>query len=250
LSGNFDREGGLMFGNPVAWGANTLPNPAWDEGVYYGRWHSRVRGTPEVLGQVPVSCMAEEIATPGEGQLHALVTIAGNPVISSPDAGRLDDALPMLDCMISIDNYLNETTRHAHVILPGLSAFEQPHFDDLIPMWAMRSAGNYSPAIFPPPAVQGLGQIGGFKLYVEDRSDAGLDALYGATQNLIGQAWQTPGLTGLFSSYTINTPQLEADGVSLALLPQLTVGDLVDLGVPRAPAIVIAREAKTRLGGG
>jgi hydrophobe/amphiphile efflux-1 (HAE1) family protein len=66
-------------------------------------------------------------------------------------------------------------------------------------------------AIFPPPAVQGLGQIGGFKLYIEDRSDAGLDALYGATQGLIGQAYQTPGLTGLFSSYTINTPQLVAD---------------------------------------
>jgi anaerobic selenocysteine-containing dehydrogenase len=152
LSGNFDREGGLMFGNPVAWGANTLPNPEWADGVSFGRWQSRVRGTPEVLGQVPVSCMAEEIATPGEGQLHALVTIAGNPVISSPDAGRLDEALPLLDCMISIDNYLNETTRHAHVILPGLSAFEQPHFDDLITMWAVRSAGNFSPAIFPPPA--------------------------------------------------------------------------------------------------
>jgi multidrug efflux pump len=66
-------------------------------------------------------------------------------------------------------------------------------------------------AIFPPPAVQGLGQIGGFKLYVEDRSDAGLDALYGATQSLIGKGWQTPGLTGLFSSFTINTPQLDAD---------------------------------------
>jgi anaerobic selenocysteine-containing dehydrogenase len=151
LSGNFDRAGGLMFGNPVAWGANSLPDPQWADGVTFGRWNSRVRGAPEVLGQVPVSCMAEEIDTPGDGQIHALVTIAGNPVISSPEAGRLDAALPLLDCMISIDNYLNETTRHAHVILPGLSAMEQPHFDDLIPMWAMRSAGNFSPAIFPPP---------------------------------------------------------------------------------------------------
>jgi anaerobic selenocysteine-containing dehydrogenase len=151
LSGNFDRAGGLMFGNPVAWGANSLPDPQWADGVTFGRWNSRVRGAPEVLGQVPVSCMAEEIDTPGDGQIHALVTIAGNPVISSPEAGRLDAALPLLDCRNSIDNYLNETTRHAHVILPGLSAMEQPHFDDLIPMWAMRSAGNFSPAIFPPP---------------------------------------------------------------------------------------------------
>jgi anaerobic selenocysteine-containing dehydrogenase len=108
-----------------------------------------VRGVPEVLGQFPLSCLAEEIATPGEGRIRGLVTIAGNPVISAPDAGRLDAALPELECMISVDNALNETTRHAHVILPGHSALEQPHFDDLIAMWALRSAGNYSPAIFP-----------------------------------------------------------------------------------------------------
>ncbi len=151
LTGNFDRPGGLMFGNPVAWGVNSLPDPQWADGVSFGRWKSRVRGAPEVLGQVPVSCLAEEIATPGPGQLKGLVTIAGNPVISSPDAGRLDEALPALECMISVDNYLNETTRHAGVILPGLSALEQPHFDDLITMWAARSAGNFSPAIFTPP---------------------------------------------------------------------------------------------------
>jgi anaerobic selenocysteine-containing dehydrogenase len=73
-------------------------------------------------------------------------------VISAPDSARLDEALPLLECMISVDNYLNETTRHAHVILPGLSALEQQHFDDLITMWAARSFGNFSPAVFPPPA--------------------------------------------------------------------------------------------------
>jgi anaerobic selenocysteine-containing dehydrogenase len=149
LSGNFDRPGGLMFGNPIAWSLASLPNPEWAEGYRFGRWHSRVRGAPEVLGQVPVSCLAEEIATPGEGQLKGLVTIAGNPVISAPDAGRLDAALPELECMISVDNWLNETTRHAHVILPGLSALEQPHYDELIWSWASRSAGNFSPAVFP-----------------------------------------------------------------------------------------------------
>jgi anaerobic selenocysteine-containing dehydrogenase len=149
LTGNFDRPGGLMFGKPIAWGANSLPDPQWAGGVTFGRWKSRVRGAPEVLGQVPVSCLAEEIATPGDGQIKGLVTIAGNPVISSPGAGLLDEALPFLECMISVDNYLNETTRHAHVILPGHSALEQPHFDDLIPMWSSRSAGNFSPAVFP-----------------------------------------------------------------------------------------------------
>jgi anaerobic selenocysteine-containing dehydrogenase len=150
LTGNFDRPGGLMFGNPITWSVNSLPNPEFAGGVEFGRWRSRVRGAAEVLGQVPLSCLAEEIATPGDGQLKALITIAGNPVISSPDAAKLDAALPLLECMISVDNYLNETTRHAHVILPGLGPLEQPHFDDLITMWSARSFGNYSPAVFPP----------------------------------------------------------------------------------------------------
>ena len=114
-----------------------------------GRWHTRVRGAPEVLGQAPISCLAEEIATPGEGQVRALITIAGNPVLSAPDAGRLDAALPMLDAMISVDNWLNETTRHAHVILPGLSQLEQPHCDEALWGFAVRSAARWSPAIFP-----------------------------------------------------------------------------------------------------
>src|SRR5260370_14370316 len=141
----------MMFGNPIAWSLSSLPNPQWADGYEFGRWRSRVRGAPEVLGQVPVSCLAEEIATRGAGQIRGLITIAGNPVISAPDAGRLDTALTDLDCLISVDNYLNETTRHAHVILPGLSALEQPHYDELLWSWAARSAGNFSPAIFPRP---------------------------------------------------------------------------------------------------
>jgi anaerobic selenocysteine-containing dehydrogenase len=165
LTGNFDRPGGMMFGKPIAWPLASLPNPQWANGYQFGRWRSRVRGAPEVLGQVPVSCLAEEIATPGEGQIRGLVTIAGNPVISAPDASRLDAALGGLDAMISVDNYLNETTRHAHVILPGLSALEQPHYDELIWSWASRSAGNYSPAIFPrldrPHEWEILARLGG-----------------------------------------------------------------------------------------
>jgi anaerobic selenocysteine-containing dehydrogenase len=150
LTGNLDREGGSMFANPIAWSLASLTPPEFANGFTFGRWKSRVRGAPEVLGQVPVSCMAEEIATPGPGQIKALITIAGNPVLSSPDAGRLDAALPQLECMISVDNWRNETTRHAHVILPGLSVLEQPHYDELIWSWAVRNAGKYSPPIFEP----------------------------------------------------------------------------------------------------
>ena len=147
LTGNLDSEGGLMWGKPIAWSATLAPR---DQPIEFGKFKSRVRGAPEVMGQFPVSCMAEEIATPGAGQLKALVTVAGNPVISAPDSAKLDEALPMLDCMIAIDNALNETTRHADVILPGLSPLEQPHYDELLWSWAVRSAGKWSPALFPP----------------------------------------------------------------------------------------------------
>jgi len=150
-TGNLDRPGGSMFANPIAWSMTSLRPPEFADGFTLHRWRSRVRGAPEVLGQVPVSCMAEEIATPGEGQIRALFTIAGNPVLSAPEADRLDEALPQLECMVSLDNWLNETTRHAHVILPGLSPLEQPHYDELIWSWAIRNAGKYSEALFEPP---------------------------------------------------------------------------------------------------
>jgi anaerobic selenocysteine-containing dehydrogenase len=150
LAGNFDVEGGAMFPRPTAWAVTDLPMPDLEQGVpNFGRWRTRVRGAPEVLGHVPVSCLAEEIATPGDGQIKALFTVAGNPVLSTPGGDRLDAALETLDCMISVDNWLNETTRHAHVILPGLSALEQAHHDDLILGFAVGSVANYSPPIFP-----------------------------------------------------------------------------------------------------
>lgn len=147
VTGNFDRPGGMMFGKPVA------PPMAWlggrgDEPIS-GRWVSHASGIPEVLGQVPVSCLSEDILTPGARQLRSLVVIAGNPVISNPEAARIDEALATLDCMISIDNWLNETSRHAHVILPGASALEQPFFGELIWGWAVRSAGKWADPLFP-----------------------------------------------------------------------------------------------------
>jgi anaerobic selenocysteine-containing dehydrogenase len=148
LTGNLDRPGGAMFSKPIAWSLTSLTPPEFAEGYRFHRWKSRVRGAPEVLGQVPLSCLAEEIATPGEGQLKALIVIAGNPVLSAPGGDRLDAALPELDCMISVDNWQNETSRRAHVILPGASVLEQPHYDEMQWSWAVRSAGKYSPPIF------------------------------------------------------------------------------------------------------
>lgn len=150
-SGHFDRPGTLIFGDPIVEPMAYLLNSKLMGEPTFGNWRSRVRGAPEVLGQVPASCLAEEIATPGKGQIKGLVTIAGNPVISVPESDALDAALPLLDCMISIDCYLNETTRHAHVILPGPSPLETPHFDELLRAWSTRTVARYSPALFPRP---------------------------------------------------------------------------------------------------
>ena len=151
LTGHLDTPGGAMFPKPAAWSITTQPLPGLEDGApEFGRWHTRVRGAKEVLGQAPVSCLAEEIATPGEGQFKALITIAGNPVLSTPGGHRLDQALPLLEAMISVDLWLNETTRHADVILPGLSALEQPHHDDLILQFAIHSIANYSAPVFDP----------------------------------------------------------------------------------------------------
>lgn len=151
LTGNFDTPGGLMFPRSAAWSMTTLPQPGLEDGKpEFGRWHTRVRGAKEVLGQAPVSCMVEEIETPGAGQLQALITIAGNPVLSTPSGDRLDEALPDLKAMISVDNWINETTRHADVILPGLSPLEQPHHDDLLLHFAINSFAKYSPPVFAP----------------------------------------------------------------------------------------------------
>lgn len=152
LTAHFDMPGGAMFPRPAVWTVTAQPQPGLEGGLpEFGRWQTRVRGAKEVLGQVPVSCLVEEIATPGEGQIRALITVAGNPVLSTPGGHRLDEVLPQLDAMIAVDLWLNETTRHADVILPGPSPLEVPHHDDLILAFAINSIANYSEPVFFPP---------------------------------------------------------------------------------------------------
>lgn len=147
LTGNLDRPGGLLFPQPVAPLRTLFPRTPGS----YGAWHSRVRGAPEVLGQVPSACLAEEIDTPGAGQLKCLITAGGNPVLSAPDSGRLDRALPLLEGMISVDLYLNETTRHADVILPASSPLEQPFFDIWSWIFSLTSGAKWHDPVFAPP---------------------------------------------------------------------------------------------------
>src|SRR5262249_47534037 len=106
LTGNLDREGGAMFPLAAAGAANAAGTRGRGRGFTAGRWQSRVRGLDEVFGELPAVCLAEEIDTPGEGQVRALITVSGNPAVSTPNSGRLDAALETLDFMISIDVYV------------------------------------------------------------------------------------------------------------------------------------------------
>jgi anaerobic selenocysteine-containing dehydrogenase len=157
LTGNLDRPGGAMFSMPVAGGASTRGASGTGKGFKIGRGHSRVSNRPEVMGEYPVAALAEEILEPvadatdaaGPGRVRALVTVAGNPVLSTPNSAQLDVALADLEFMVSVDIYLNETTRHADVILPPPSQLQRSHYDLLLLQFAVRNVANYSPAPLP-----------------------------------------------------------------------------------------------------
>jgi len=146
LTGNLDRAGGMMFPLPP----HDRPGPGHGRGFGTGRWTSRVRGVPEVLGELPAATLAEEIGTPGEGQVRALVTLAGNPVLSTPNGGRLDRAIASLEFMVSVDPYLNETTRHADVILPPTDPARDSHYDRSFLGFAVHNVAVYSPPTLAP----------------------------------------------------------------------------------------------------
>lgn len=147
LTGNLDRPGGVMFPQSPVGPAPRPPRPG--RGFLVGRWHSRVSGFPEVLSELPVTALSEELETPGEGQVKAVVTVAGNPVLSAPDGARLSRALDGVDFMLSVDPYLNETTRHADVILPPPPPSRSAHYDIALANAAVRNNARYSPPVLP-----------------------------------------------------------------------------------------------------
>jgi anaerobic selenocysteine-containing dehydrogenase len=150
LTGNFDRPGGLMF--PRAATGQTEPVDAPAEPMAFGDYHSRVRGVPSIDGQLPVAVMAEEIEGDDEDRVRAMITVAGNPVLSTPNGERLERALANLEFMVSIDIYLNETTRMADIILPTTVALEHDNYDFLFATTSVRNMARYSPEVFAPEA--------------------------------------------------------------------------------------------------
>ena len=150
-TGNLDRPGGAMFTRAAAGASNTRGTPRVGRGFQSGRHRSRVRDLPETMGELPAACLAEEIDTPGPGQVRALFTVAGNPARSTPNSDRLEAALASLECYVAVDVYLNETTRHADVVLPPPSPLERGHYDLALLQLAIRNVANYSPPVFERP---------------------------------------------------------------------------------------------------
>ncbi|NNA65156.1 molybdopterin oxidoreductase family protein [Pseudomonas gessardii] len=145
VTGNLDRVGGALCTEPA------VDLVAATSGGHFNRWQSRVSGRPEYSGELPVSALAEEMLTEGEGQIRALVTVAGNPVLSTPNGRQLEQALDGLAFMVSVDLYINETTRYADLILPSTSALENDHYDTTFNMFAVRNVTRFNRAILPKP---------------------------------------------------------------------------------------------------
>lgn len=151
LTGNLDEPGGAMFTRPVLGNPTTRGAGGKGSGFRIGRGGGRtkVSGYPEVMGEYPSAALAEEINDAGDESIAALITVAGNPVLSTPHSRQLADALDRLELMISVDMYLNETTRHADVILPVPSQLQRDHYDVLLLQFAIRNVANYSTAVLP-----------------------------------------------------------------------------------------------------
>jgi anaerobic selenocysteine-containing dehydrogenase len=145
LVGNLDQPGGMMFALPSH---ERVRGEKPGRSYRVGRWTSRVNGRPEVQGEFPVADIPDEVLEPGEGQLKMMFTVAGNPVLSCPDGQRMDEAFAALDAMVCVDIYLNETTRHASVVLPPPGSLEKSHYDLAFTGLSVRNVANFSPTVF------------------------------------------------------------------------------------------------------
>ncbi|WP_433660947.1 molybdopterin-dependent oxidoreductase [Nocardia sp. CA-128927] len=192
LTGNLDSPGGAMFATAAA-GGIVRSRP-----FRLGRWASRVRELPETMGELPVATLADEILTPGEGQIRALVTVAGNPVLSAPSGARLDAAFAQLDFMVSVDRYLNETTRHADVILPPPRPVQSSHYDFALLQFAVHNYARYSRPLVPlgdrPSESAVLARLAAAVSGMPHEGVDGVDPLTGVDELIIAGTLQKAGM--------------------------------------------------------
>lgn len=152
ITGNFDRPGGAMFAKPAV--DILAPARKHENSKVFAKNHSRLKGLPSFAGELPVSTLADEILTEGDGQIKMLITNSGNPVISTPNGNKMDKALAGLDCMVAIDFYINESNRHADIILPPTSSLERPHYNLAFHTLAVQNTAKYSETLFAPKSHQ------------------------------------------------------------------------------------------------
>jgi anaerobic selenocysteine-containing dehydrogenase len=186
VTANLDRPGGAMFTLP-AFDPVSAPESLAARGSF-ARFHSRVRKLPEFSGELPVAALAEEILTEGDGQVKAFVTLAGNPVLSTPNGRELDRALASLEFMVSIDCYINETTRHAHIILPPTSPLERGHYDLAFHLLAVRNTAKFSPPLFERSAESRHD----WEILLELETRMKHDGFVGSVKRKLGKQFFTP----------------------------------------------------------
>jgi anaerobic selenocysteine-containing dehydrogenase len=266
LTGNLDRIGGVMFPHP----AHAHAGPARRTGrMPYDRWRTRVRGLPEFAGELPVSALAEEIDTPGEDRVRALFTVAGNPVSSTPNARRLDRAFAQLEFMVSVDLYINETTRHADIILPTSAPLERTNYPLAFHNLSVRNFAKWAPAVLePPPGVKHLyeivceisGRLGGADAQTADEMMRGayLSRVAGpgsanpevSLEEAQRQLGEKPGLDWILDGMIragSRGDRFSGEGLSLEKIQKATHG--LDLGpmTPRLEEQIATEDARIQL---
>ncbi len=247
VTGNFDREGGVLFTEPAV---DTVGRRVVGPG-HHDIWRSRVRQIPEFGGELPSAVMREEIETPGEGQIRAMVTIAGNPVLSTPDGAGLSRALESLEFMVAVDFYLNETTRHADVILPPTSALERDQYDLVFHGFAVRNTARFTPPVF----AKGEGARHDWEIFrdlterIQSASGVGLkDRLATGARMKLSPATIVSGLLKTGGRTTMKALRKHPEGVDLGPL-RPTMPDRLqtpDKRIDLAPPLVVADLARLR----
>ena len=230
LTGNFDRPGGALFTLPATGALHTVGPPGRGKGHRFGRYASRVRGFPEVFRELPNAVIAEEILTPGAGQIRAFVTLGGNPVLSTPNGQRLAEAFATLELLVCLDVYVNETSRFAHVIFPAPSPLEQPHYDALLSQFAVRNVARWSPAAFPlapgaEPEWKTLLRLGAIARGAG--SETPVEAL--------DESWARSRIERALGDPAAKIRALSADAVLEALAPRVGPERLVDFSLRAGP---------------
>jgi len=238
LTGSFDEAGGLMLTAP----AIDMVGSKKAKSVKFARFHSRVSGYPETIGELPVVALAEEILTPGEGQIKAMFIGAGNPLLSTPNNSLLEKAFDQLEFIVSLDFFLNETSRKADIILPPPSALERPHYDLVFNHLAVRNYARYSKPLFERKA----GQMSEADIYMNLREKMASNDLISKIKAK-GYKWvlKRLGVKGMLEKGIKKGPY--ADQLNIKKLSQLKHG--IDLGelTPQFPKKILTISGKINL---